>query len=83
MMMTTIFKFSLCEWGGCIAGIAGAGLVSMNNQYTGMGFALFLLSNLFWLTVSIKKRHMPIFIMNVPYVFTSINGIFNWYGVLQ
>jgi len=67
------------EWGGCVTGVAGALLLSLNNAYSGWGFVLFLASNACWFGYGYLSKTHGISAMNVAYTATSLLGIWRWF----
>lgn len=66
------------EWAGAITGVIGAGLLATNTAYSGWGFASFLVSNLFWIAFSVKKRSYGLLSMQVLFTATSLLGVYRW-----
>lgn len=66
------------EWAGCLFGLAGALLLALNNQYSGFGFALFLISNFFWIAYAILIKAKGMFVMQLGFTTTSLVGIYKW-----
>jgi len=68
----------IAEWGGCLTGMAGAGLLALHTAISGWGFALFLLSNMFMLAYGFLSRAKGLMLMQVGFTVTSVAGIANW-----
>lgn len=68
----------VAEWCGSLTGLAGAGLLALNNNISGYGFGLFLLSNVAWITFGIRTRTWSLVVMQVGFTATSLVGINNW-----
>jgi len=71
-------KPKILEWLGCITGVAGAFLLALNNEWSGWGFVVFLISNVFWITYGIITRTPGLITMQVVFTATSILGIYQW-----
>jgi drug/metabolite transporter (DMT)-like permease len=66
------------EWAGCITGLLGAFFLALNLSFSGIGFILFLLSNLFWTAYAIGNRSLGLLVMQCGFMTTSILGIIRW-----
>ena len=66
------------EWSGSIFGILGAFMLALNNEYSGWGFVMFLLSNVFWITYGIKTKMYSMLSMQAIFTMSSILGVINW-----
>ena len=66
------------EWAGSLLGLIGAGLLALNNAYSGYGFVAFFISNLFWIGWGIKRKAFGLLTMQAGFTLTSIVGITNW-----
>ena len=66
------------EWSGCALGLAGSLLLALHIPMSGLGFALFLTSNLCWAAYAIKQRAYGLLTMQAGYTATSLLGIYNW-----
>ncbi len=66
------------EWAGCATGVLGALLLALNNRYSGWGFALFLLSNVFWIAFGLRTRTHSLVTMQMAFTATSLIGIYQW-----
>lgn len=63
---------------GSVTGLLGAALLSLNNEYSGFGFVLFLFSNFAWMGFGYIKGYTWLVIMQVGFTLTSLAGIYNW-----
>lgn len=66
------------EWSGCIFGLIGAGLLAMNNRFSGWGFVAFLLSNALWIAYGLVMSSPGLVVMQVGFTATSLLGIYRW-----
>ena len=66
------------EWAGSLLGLIGAGLLALNNTYSGYGFVAFLVSNVCWIAWGIKRKAFGLLTMQAGFTLTSIFGITNW-----
>jgi len=68
-----------CEWAGSLTGLVGAGLLALNDPViSGWGFVAFFLSNLFWITVGVRRRMPGLLLMQVGFTGTSVLGLSRW-----
>lgn len=68
----------IIEYLGSIAGILGAGLLALNNDYSGYGFISFMLSNICFIIIGFKCKLYGLLVMQVFFTLTSIVGIYTW-----
>ena len=73
-----MISLSLLEWAGSIIGILGAGLLAIRCKYSGYGFVLFLISNVFLITYAQLTQQNGIVTMQIAFTLTSILGIYRW-----
>lgn len=66
------------EWLGSLTGLAGAILLAINNDFSGYGFVMFLLSNCFWITFALKTKSYGLLTMQLGFFATSVLGISRW-----
>jgi nicotinamide riboside transporter PnuC len=66
------------EWIGCITGLCGASLLSLNNRYSGWGFVLFLLSNVAWIVFGLMSHATGMVVMQIGFTATSLMGVWRW-----
>ena len=66
------------EWSGSVFGMLGAFLLALNNEYSGLGFVMFLLSNVFWIIYGFITKMYSMLSMQAIFTATSILGIVNW-----
>lgn len=71
-------KMSFAECAGSFSGLLGALLLSLNTPYSGYGFMAFLVSNLFLIAFAYKNKFRGLFIMQIGFMATSLNGIYNF-----
>lgn len=69
---------SLIEWAGCLFGVLGAGLLALNNRWSGWGFVLFLGSNAAWIAFGLITGAMGLVTMQIVFTATSLVGIWQW-----
>jgi len=72
---------NVLEWVGCALGLAGSLLLALHIPISGLGFALFLTSNLCWAAYAIKQRAFGLLTMQAGYTATSLLGLYNWFGL--
>ena len=68
----------ITQWLGCFTGIAGAFLLALNNKNSGWGFALFLISNAFWIAYGIETKATGLIVTQSFFSVTSGLGIYRW-----
>lgn len=67
------------EWAGSLTGLLGAWLLAINDpHWSGYGFVVFLVSNLFWIALGIRKRLYGLLVMQVGFTGSSLVGIARW-----
>jgi len=66
------------EWAGCLTGLIGAFILALNMSFSGVGFILFLVSNLFWISYAIGARAHGLLVMQCGFMTTSVIGILRW-----
>jgi len=65
-------------WIGSLSGLIGAGILSTGNpDMAVMGWCAFLVSNIGWIIESTLSRNPTIFIMQLGFVATTVNGLSN------
>jgi len=72
-------EMTLIEWAGSLFGIAGALMLALNNRYSGWGFILFLISNVFWVVYGIENGIVSLLVMQAFFTATSLLGIKRWF----
>lgn len=68
----------MTEWAGSITGLVGAGVLAMNEPYSGWGFVIFLVSNAFLFSYARITKAKGLFILQIGFTVTSVMGILNW-----
>lgn len=72
-------SMAFLEWLASAFGIAGAGLLALNNPaISGYGFVAFLLSNALWIKWGLSKRAFGFLTMQTGFTITSALGIWRW-----
>lgn len=66
------------EWLGCLLGVLGAGILALNNRWSGYGFVLFLGSNAAWIAFGLLTGTMGLVTMQIVFTATSLVGIWQW-----
>lgn len=66
------------DWIGCIAALAGAGLLAANIERSPYGWWLFLLSNVAWIAFGLRTRTWSLVVMQIGFTGTSMLGIWRW-----
>lgn len=69
---------NLLQWGGCASGVLGSLLLALKNKYSGLGFAAFLISNIFWALFAIATHTDGLLVQQAFFSITSIIGIWTW-----
>lgn len=64
---------------GAFSGAVGALLLSHNASYSKWGWICFLLSNVFMILVSKRKRMYGLWLLQIYFAYTSLNGILNYF----
>lgn len=73
MAIETVF-----EWVGTIFGITGAALVSSKTRWSSFGWVAFLVSSLSLCAFGFITGAYGLFILEMCFVLTNINGLRNW-----
>ena len=76
--LARITRAQVFEWSGCITGVIGAGLLALNNRWSGFGFLFFLLANGCWITFGVMTAAWGLVVMQVFCTGTSMLGIWKW-----
>lgn len=71
-------SLEILQWLGCITGVAGSLLLALNTRYSGWGFALFLISNVFWAAYGMQTSAFGLLAMQGVFTITSLIGIQRW-----
>lgn len=66
------------QWLGCATGASGALLLATKTKYSGYGFILFLISNLFWTAYGFAIHAPGLIVMQGIFTITSVIGIYRW-----
>jgi len=69
---------TILEWSGCALGLSGSLLLALHIPLSGLGFGLFLISNLCWAVYAIKQRAFGLLTMQTGFTATSLLGLYNW-----
>lgn len=64
---------------GALAGGVGALLLSQNSIHSKWGWVGFLLSNMFFLAMSYRKKLYGLLLVQAYFSYTSLNGIFHYF----
>lgn len=67
------------EWIGSGLAIIGAILIALNIKLELIAFSIYLISNLFLLAFSYKKKHRGLLIMTATFVIINLIGIIRWF----
>lgn len=81
LAITWILSLTLTDflqWLGCITGVSGAYLLACNNSKSGWGFALFLISNGFWIAIAILAELPGMLVQQLAFTITSALGVYRW-----
>lgn len=68
------------EWFGSLTGLVGAGVLAMHTDYSGWGFAAFLVSNIAWIAFGVMGKSWGLVTMQIGFTATSIVGLYRWLG---
>lgn len=68
------------EWAGSLTGLTGAGLLALNNAWSGYGFIAFLISNGCWIAYGRMADARGLITMQLGFTVTSLVGIWRWLG---
>lgn len=77
-MSAWILKQTTVEWLGSLTGLLGAGLLALNNAWSGYGFVAFLISNACWILYGRMARAKGLITMQLGFTATSMIGIWRW-----
>ncbi|MCX7173820.1 MAG: hypothetical protein NT159_07830 [Proteobacteria bacterium] len=66
------------EWLAASFGVLGAALLALHFEYSGWGFAAFLVSNTCWIVWGIRAKASGLLFQQVAFTFTSLYGICQW-----
>ncbi|NNM65092.1 MAG: hypothetical protein HKL99_10840 [Burkholderiales bacterium] len=72
-------RFVAVEWLGAVFGAAGALVLSWDASWSKWGWAGFLVSNMFLIALGIRKRLWGFLLMQIVFLYTSINGIAHYF----
>lgn len=77
---TSPLSFALrSDFYGFLFGVSGSALLAMRDDtLSPYGFALFLLSNLAWLTFSFRTKQRWLMLQTVAFTVTSTLGVYRW-----
>ena len=76
--MTTLSP-EILQWLGCATGAAGSLVLATKTKYSGWGFVLFLLSNVFWLSYAFLTNVPGLYTQQTIFFLTSVLGIYRWF----
>lgn len=68
------------EWAGALPGMLGASLLAMNIPVSKWGWALFLLSNVVWITYSYRHRMWGHLTQQAVFTCTSFLGLIRYFS---
>lgn len=69
---------TIIEWTGCLLGVIGAGLLALNNRWSGYGFVAFLCSNAAWIAFGVMTGASGLVTMQIVFTATSLVGVWQW-----
>jgi len=69
---------AMCEWSGTLFGVLGALLLAVNSRFSGWGFLLFLISNVFWIAFALMRELDGMLVMQLVFTATSLVGCWRW-----
>ena len=76
--MEMFLSAQVLQWFGCLFGLAGALLLATKTNGSGYGFALFLVSNCFWIAFGILTQAPGLVVMQAGFTVTSVLGVWQW-----
>jgi len=65
-------------WAGAITGLAGAMLLSNNNEWSQWAYVPFVASSVLMFIWSIKRRHLHAAVLQGGFTLINVNGAINW-----
>ncbi|MEW4466970.1 hypothetical protein AB1K62_03960 [Parasphingorhabdus sp. JC815] len=70
----------ILRWAASISGMVAAILVALNAgaKVTGIGFIIFTISSLIWITASVADGNNPLAVQNVVLLIINIFGIYRY-----
>jgi hypothetical protein len=66
------------QWAGCATGMLGSLLLATKTRFSGWGFAVYLLSNGFWIGYGLIVGAPAIVVQQLFFTGTSLLGIWRW-----
>ena len=63
------------SWIGSVTGILGALILAINVPWSGLGWYVFVVSNLAWIAYALLTRVTPMLLMQLVFINTSLIGI--------
>lgn len=66
------------SWIGSVTGVAGALALAVNLSWSGIGWLLFLASNLAWIAYALQQRTRSMLLMQSVFTITSLIGAYRW-----
>ncbi|MGZ8151598.1 MAG: hypothetical protein ACXW1W_00410 [Methylococcaceae bacterium] len=69
---------SVIGWFGSLTGLLGSLLLALNNELSGWGFVVFLVSNAAWLFYGVQTKTWSMVAMQIGFTATSLLGIWRW-----
>ena len=73
-----VFMIAMLEWLGCGLGIAGALALALNRPWSGLGWLLFVASNICWISFGLLTGAAGLVTMQIAMTGTSLVGIHRW-----
>lgn len=68
----------IAAWVGTALQIIGVLMLSSNEFYMPLVFAIMLIGSVIWLWLTVKRREWPLVALNGVYTITNIIGIIRW-----
>ncbi|WP_245538816.1 hypothetical protein [Thiobacillus denitrificans] len=78
LFFSGVSQVRIVEWFGSLTGLLGAGLLALNADFSGWGFAAFLVSNFAWIAFGVMSKSWGLVTMQVGFTATSILGMYRW-----
>ncbi len=76
--MEILMSAQALQWIGCVVGLSGALMLATKNSFSGYGFVLFLVSNMFWIAFGFVTNAPGLVVMQIGFSVTSAIGVWRW-----
>jgi hypothetical protein len=68
----------IAKWIGTATGVTGAVIIATNLGVVALGFALFLVSSIFWSAVGWVQREASLLVLQATFTVINVIGIYRW-----